>query len=269
MTQRNPRCPGGVTPSHFSRQMLPGTVHDLYWRRPFTNLLGGDLPRSGATQEEKPRCPGGVTLMVTSQEQMLTGPDHSLYWRRPKKPRWRPAQQWCYSRRQTKVETRDSEQEVETRNSEQEVETRYSEFPGGDQPSKVTQCHLFSLARYSRATKDLSGETKMSTLHSFNQLPGGGLHQDELLQPTNDPARCQEALHLPAWWCQCAVFFALLLSFAATLKTGINLHEGPVKYLLLSAVLTLKSVSLKFSKEKEDSPTETHPLQPQDPWRRH
>ena len=69
---------------------------------------------------------------------------------------------------------------------------------------------------------------------------------------------------------KCAVFFALLLSFAATLKTSNYLHEGLVIHLLQSAVLTLKSVSLKFSKETEDSPNQNpSPLQPQDPWRRH
>ena len=49
---------------------------------------------------------------------------------------------------------------------------------------------------------------------------GSALHQEESFQPLKDPARCQEALHLPAWWRQCAVFFALLLSFAALLQTA-------------------------------------------------
>ena len=106
----------------------------------------------------------------------------------------------------------------------------------------MTLCHLPTSARYSRSSKGLSGDTKRSTLHSFNlQLPGGGLHQGMLLQATNDPARCQEALHLPACWCQCPVFFALLLSFAAMPKTRNTVSYNTrdrLNYLLQSAVLT-------------------------------
>ena len=152
--------------------------------------------------------------------------------------------------RQTKVETYSS------RSRQPRVAT-YATNPGADQPSKevqrlvtalvtcrpaavMTQCHLPTSARYSDNSstlfKNLSEETKMSTLHSIHQTLSG---VPFIKKSPSNPSMILQDVKKPSIFQPGGVSVPSSLHCCSVLPHCFrrHLHEGPV-YQLQSAVLT-------------------------------